>query len=192
MGGRFSRLTEAEYQWFEENTYFARVEIMKLHKIFSNLTKSTMIMPKDQFLSMAELKNNPFKFRIFDVFCENGEHVSFREFAHFLSVFSDEASMEIKSYFAFLIYDANEDDFLDIDDLNYVIESIAGSELTYKEIKVCIDKILSESDVDGDGKLSYVEFEHVIQRSPNFRKYFISNLAHLLFDWFNKLICHIK
>eukprot|EP00834_Sanchytrium_tribonematis_P005356 NODE_319_length_9908_cov_1.288001.p8 type:complete len:186 gc:universal NODE_319_length_9908_cov_1.288001:9326-9883(+) len=170
MGNFQSRLSESEYQWFEENTYFARVEILKIHKIFSKLTKSTMVMPKDQFLAMQELKNNPFKFRIFDVFCENGEHVSFREFVHFLSIFSDDSSTEIKSYFAFLIYDANEDDYLDLDDLNYVIESIAGSELTYKEIKVCIDKILSESDIDGDGKLSYAEFEHVIQRSPNFRK----------------------
>ena len=146
------------------------VKPLKIHKIFSGLTKSTMILSKDQFLGLPELKNNPFKFRIFDVFCENGEHVSFREFVHFLSVFSDEASIEIKSYFAFLIYDANEDDFLDFDDLNYVIESIAGSELTFKEIKVCIDRILHEADTDGDKKLSYVEFEHIIQRSPNFRK----------------------
>eukprot|EP00835_Amoeboradix_gromovi_P004665 NODE_377_length_9768_cov_0.153584.p4 type:complete len:171 gc:universal NODE_377_length_9768_cov_0.153584:2676-3188(+) len=170
MGGRFSRLRDQEFVWFEENTYFARVEIIKLHTIFSNLTKTTMLMSKDQFLGLPEIKNNPFKFRIFDVFCENHEHVNFKEFVHFLSVFSDEASLEIKSYFAFLIYDANEDDYLDNDDLTFILESIAGSELTFKEIKVCINAILSEADVDGDGRLSYVEFEHVIQRSPNFRK----------------------
>lgn len=91
---------------------------------------------------------------------------------HFLSVFSEAASLEIKSYFAFLIYDENEDDYLDEDDLNIVIESITRGELTTKEIKTCVDKILAEADIDGDGRLSYMEFEHIIQRSPDFTNTF--------------------
>lgn len=30
------------------------------------------------------------------------------------------------------------------------------------------DKVIEEADVDGDGKLSYLEFEHVITRAPDF------------------------
>ncbi|KAG8298554.1 Calcium and integrin-binding member 3 [Homalodisca vitripennis] len=33
--------------------------------------------------------------------------------------------------------------------------------------QVC-EKAVEEADVDGDGKLSYMEFEHVILRAPDF------------------------
>lgn len=78
MGGVSSKLSPEEYEWYEENTYFARVEITRLYKIFAKLTKATMVMPREQFLSLPELKHNPFRFRIFEVFCASGEHVNFR------------------------------------------------------------------------------------------------------------------
>lgn len=173
MGSFQSRLSDEEYQWFDENTFFARVEITRLYKRFSDLTKSTMVMPKDQFLGLAHLKHNPFKFRLFAIFCEDGEHMTFREFVHFLSVFSDGASLDVKAYFAFLIYDLNEDDFIDREDLNFIVENIVASELNRKEIKVILESIIAEADYDGDGKLSLTEFQHVVQRTPNFRKYLL-------------------
>ncbi len=39
--------------------------------------------------------------------------------------------------------------------------------------RVCsllVVQILSEADLDGDQKLSYVEFEHIISRAPDFIK----------------------
>lgn len=41
-------------------------------------------------------------------------------------------------------------------------------ELKPSEMEVIGDKILEEADLDGDHRLSYVEFEHVISRAPDF------------------------
>lgn len=30
------------------------------------------------------------------------------------------------------------------------------------------DKVIEEADVDGDGKLSFLEFDHVVTRAPDF------------------------
>lgn len=37
-----------------------------------------------------------------------------------------------------------------------------------EEHQQIIDKVIEEADVDGDGKLSFMEFEHVITRAPEF------------------------
>jgi len=36
------------------------------------------------------------------------------------------------------------------------------------ETELVADKILEEADLDGDHRLSYVEFEHIISRAPDF------------------------
>lgn len=41
-------------------------------------------------------------------------------------------------------------------------------ELTPEDRQQIAEKVIEEADVDGDGKLSYMEFEHVITRSPEF------------------------
>ncbi len=49
------------------------------------------------------------------------------------------------------------------------IKCLCGEEeLKIQEMEVIADKILEEADLDGDHRLSYVEFEHVISRAPDF------------------------
>jgi hypothetical protein len=36
------------------------------------------------------------------------------------------------------------------------------------EIQIIVGKILEEGDIDDDGKLGFVEFQHIIERSPDF------------------------
>jgi len=40
--------------------------------------------------------------------------------------------------------------------------------LTPEEVAQVCEMVIEESDIDGDGKLSFVEFEHVITRAPEF------------------------
>jgi len=42
------------------------------------------------------------------------------------------------------------------------------NELSPEEHQQIADKVIEEADVDGDGKLSILEFEHVILRAPDF------------------------
>ena len=65
--------------------------------------------------------------------------------------------------------DFDNDGYLDKNDLINTIKCLCGPEqLQTYEMELVSDKILEEADLDGDHRLSYVEFEHVISRAPDF------------------------
>ncbi|PNF41383.1 Calcium and integrin-binding family member 3, partial [Cryptotermes secundus] len=53
-------------------------------------------------------------------------------------------------------------------DLEQSLRLLTHNELTPEEVAQVCEKVIEESDVDGDGKLSFMEFEHVITRAPDF------------------------
>lgn len=53
-------------------------------------------------------------------------------------------------------------------DLEVALRLLTHNELTPEEVTQVCEKAIEEADVDGDGKLSYMEFEHVILRAPDF------------------------
>lgn len=65
--------------------------------------------------------------------------------------------------------DFDNDGYLDKNDLINTLKRLCGPEqLQVYEMQLVSDKILEEADLDGDHRLSYVEFEHVISRAPDF------------------------
>lgn len=64
--------------------------------------------------------------------------------------------------------DFDKDGFIGPTDLKAVIRALTRNELTTDEHQQIADKVIEEADVDGDGKLSFLEFEHVITRAPDF------------------------
>lgn len=58
---------------------------------------------------------------------------------------------------------------LGVSDLKQVIyRLIGGNQLSESQIKSIIERILEEADLDDDGALSFAEFEHIIDKSPDF------------------------
>lgn len=53
-------------------------------------------------------------------------------------------------------------------DIDTALTLLTKQELTVEERQQITEKVIEESDVDGDGKLSYIEFEHCITRAPDF------------------------
>lgn len=49
-----------------------------------------------------------------------------------------------------------------------MLKLLTRGQLSVDEIAQVCEKVIEEADVDGDGKLSYMEFEHVILRAPDF------------------------
>eukprot|EP00045_Choanoeca_perplexa_P006499 m.55670 g.55670 ORF g.55670 m.55670 type:complete len:60 (+) comp13658_c0_seq22:535-714(+) len=45
---------------------------------------------------------------------------------------------------------------------------LCGLNLTQHNVDLIADKVLEEADLDSDRRISYVEFDHVISRSPDF------------------------
>lgn len=64
--------------------------------------------------------------------------------------------------------DYDKDGFIGQSDLKSVIEALTRNELTPEEHQQIVEKVLEEADVDGDGKLSFLEFDHVVTRAPDF------------------------
>ncbi|NWH41663.1 CIB1 protein, partial [Chloropsis hardwickii] len=132
-------------------------------------------VPRRQILTLPELRANPFQHRICHVFStsETGDDsFSFEDFLDMLSVFSDAATFEVKSHYAFRIFDFDEDGILDEKDLEQLVNCLTGqgeeSQLSSAEMEQLIQNILEESDIDKDGTINLSEFQHVVSRSPDF------------------------
>lgn len=68
--------------------------------------------------------------------------------------------------------DYDKDGFIGQSDLKCVIEALTRNELTPEEHQQIAEKVIEEADVDGDGKLSFLEFDHVVTRAPDFLNHF--------------------
>ncbi|KAF1768694.1 hypothetical protein GCK72_000507 [Caenorhabditis remanei] len=122
---------------------------------------------------MPELKENPFKRRICEVFSEDGRgNLSFDDFLDMFSVFSEMAPLQLKLKYAFRIYDYDGDELLGHDDLSKMIRSLTRDELSDVEVEFIIERIIEEADLDGDSSINFAEFEHVVSRSPDFIRTF--------------------
>lgn len=66
------------------------------------------------------------------------------------------------------ISDFDNDGFIGHSDLKAVVKALTKNELSPEEHNQIAAKVIEEADVDGDGQLSFLEFEHVITRAPDF------------------------
>ncbi|XP_038623521.1 calcium and integrin-binding protein 1 isoform X2 [Tachyglossus aculeatus] len=187
MGGSPSRLSKDQLSEYQELTFLTKQEILLAHKRFSELLPQDRQnnddslrerVSREHILSLPELKANPFGQRICHVFSTDQPEgsLSFEDFLDLLSVFSDAATPEVKSHYAFRIFDFDDDGTLNREDLKQLVNCLTGegqeTELSASEMKQLIDNILEESDIDKDGTINLSEFQHVISRSPDFNNSF--------------------
>nr|XP_056721976.1 calcium and integrin-binding protein 1 [Euleptes europaea] len=182
MGGSGSHLPRDLLSEYQELTFLSKQEILLAHRRFSELLPKEererallTRLPRSKMLMLPELRANPFGHRICRVFstaADGGGSLSFEDFLDMLSVFSDAASPEIKSHYAFRIFDFDDDGTLDKKDLENLVNCLTGegeqSRLSPVEMDQLIQNILEESDIDKDGTINLSEFQHIISRSPDF------------------------
>ncbi|XP_074863104.1 calcium and integrin-binding protein 1 [Carettochelys insculpta] len=186
MGGSGSRLPRDVLSEYQELTFLTKQEILLAHKRFSELLPKEQRdnvlqarVPKSKMLTLPELRANPFQHRICQVFStsEDGDgSMSFEDFLDMLSVFCDSATADVKSHYAFRIFDFDDDGTLDRKDLEQLVNCLTGvgeeTRLSEAEMEQLIQNILEESDIDKDGTINLSEFQHVISRSPDFASSF--------------------
>ncbi|CAL1548695.1 unnamed protein product [Lymnaea stagnalis] len=178
MGNKESSFTEVQLEAYQDCTFFNRKDILRVFKRFKTLVNmapmtsnfgSPVKIALKTVENMTELRENPFRRRICQVFSVDGTgDMAFDEFLDMFSVFSETAPREIKTPYAFKIYDYDGDNFLGRSDLEKTLQALTRASLAPEEIKFVVDKVLEETDLDDDGMLSYIEFEHVISRAPDF------------------------
>ncbi|XP_062814257.1 calcium and integrin-binding family member 3 isoform X2 [Anolis carolinensis] len=125
--------------------------------------KPEVKLPYELIGSMPELK------RIAEVFSEDGEgNMTLDDFLDMFSVMSEMAPRDLKAYYAFKIYDFNNDDYICKLDLEKTVNKLTRKELTPEEVCLVCNKVIDEADLDNDGKLSLEDFQHMIIRAPDF------------------------
>ncbi|KAJ8923801.1 hypothetical protein NQ315_010383 [Exocentrus adspersus] len=184
MGNKLVTFTDQQLEDYQDCTFFTRKEILRVFKRFREVRPDLVPkqMRKDDAVNikipledciekLLELRENPFKMRICEVFSRDGKgNLSFEDFLDLLSVFSEQAPRDIKVYYAFCIYDFDSDQHIGPEDIDQALLLLTRNtqELTPEDRQQIVEKVMEEADVDGDGKLSYMEFEHVITRAPDF------------------------
>ncbi|KAG8192563.1 hypothetical protein JTE90_015198 [Oedothorax gibbosus] len=181
MGNKVATFTEQQLEDYQDCTFFTRKEILTVFKRYRELDPHkvpqvmtgdeahTVVVVMDKVEKMPELKENPFRQRICKVFSNDGSgNLTFDDFLDMFSVFSEQAPRNVKQVYAFKIYDYDNDQFIGPKDLEQAVTALTRSELTEDEVQLVVEKVLDEGDLDDDGKLSYVEFETVISKAPDF------------------------
>ncbi|XP_038640072.1 calcium and integrin-binding protein 1-like [Scyliorhinus canicula] len=181
MGGSASHLSKEQLSEYQELTFLTKQDILHAYRIFTELLSKDLVdfqntrISKERLCELPELKANPFRERICLVFStaiEKDGSASFEDFLDMLSAFSDSATLEIKSHYAFRIFDFDDDGTLDKEDLKNLVNCLTGgtsdTQLSEAEMNQLIQNILEEADIDKDGTVNLSEFQHVISRSPDF------------------------
>ncbi|KAL7028485.1 hypothetical protein ACKWTF_005859 [Chironomus riparius] len=181
MGNKIITFSHEQLDHYQDCTFFNKKEILKVFKKFRNLAPDLVPLemttsealkiqiPKERIVRLAELIENPFAERVCESFSKDGYgNLNFEEFLECLSVFSEHAPRDLKIFYAFKIYDYDGDDFISEGDLRLVLKDLTKNELTNDEHAKITEKIIEEGDIDNDGKLSFLEFETVLKRSPDF------------------------
>uniref|UniRef100_F6U158 Calcium and integrin-binding family member 2 n=1 Tax=Monodelphis domestica TaxID=13616 RepID=F6U158_MONDO len=179
MGNKQTIFTDEQLDNYQDCSFFNRNDILKLHARYYELAPNIVPMdyrknpivtvPMSVIIQMPEFKENPFKERIVASFSEDGEgNLTFNDFVDMFSVLCESAPRELKASYAFKIYDFNNDNFICKSDLELTLARLTKSELEEEEVVLVCDKVIEEADLDGDGKLSYADFEDMIAKSPDF------------------------
>ncbi|GFQ97307.1 calcium and integrin-binding family member 3 [Trichonephila clavata] len=175
FGKRFSEM--------KSTRVFKRYRELDPHRVPSVMTGDeahTVTVPLEKVEKMPELKENPFRQRICKVFSNDGSgNLTFDDFLDMFSVFSEQAPRNVKQVYAFKIYvllfsitdfslDYDGDQFIGPKDLEQAVTALTRAELNEEEVALVVEKVLDEGDLDDDGKLSFLEFEAVISKAPDF------------------------
>lgn len=115
------------------------------------------------FLTLTALTFPPRMIAIFDE--DGGGDVDFQEFVLGLSAFSSKGNKEEKLKFAFKVYDIDRDGYISNGELFIVLKMMVGSNLKDQQLQQIVDKTIMEADKDGDGKISFEEFQAMVENT---------------------------
>ena len=135
MGQHASVFETEQIEQYSECTFFTRKDILRLYKRFSQLNPVKINsriadvctrLTFDEVLQIPELRVNPFKDRICEVFSTDGYGINFEDFLDLFSVFSERAPWDLKATYAFRIFDFDGDSVICREDIEQVLRSLTG------------------------------------------------------------------
>lgn len=135
MGQSQSVFQDEQIEQYSECTFFTRKDILRLYKRFSQLNPVKINsriadvctrLNYEEVKQLPELRVNPFRDRIIEVFSTDGHGLNFEDFLDLFSVFSERAPWDLKATYAFRIFDFNGDSAICKDDIEQVLTCLTG------------------------------------------------------------------
>jgi serine/threonine-protein phosphatase 2B regulatory subunit len=138
-----------------------------------------------QLRRLPELEANPLGSRLCEVFSGQGDgSLDFVELVDLYACMCKAAPIDVKLSVAFRLYDVDGDGFIGREDVQRVLEAIAGAPGVYQHALVTVDearsivsRVLAEGDFDGNEKISPTEFSKLLKRVPDFSAKFVMSIA---------------
>lgn len=143
MGQRQSVFEEPhQLEHYSDCTFFTGKDILRLYKRFSainplkidskNADVSTRLTFQELISGLPELRENPFRERICEVFSTDGKGIQFEDFLDMFSVLSERAPWDLKATYAFRIYDFNGDSAICREDIEEILSHLTGAPVSWK------------------------------------------------------------
>mmetsp|Transcript_1687 Transcript_1687/g.1789 ORF Transcript_1687/g.1789 Transcript_1687/m.1789 type:complete len:326 (-) Transcript_1687:227-1204(-) len=91
-------------------------------------------------------------------------YITFKDFVKFLKIFNPRAPYEDKVKFQFRLFDIDEDKKITEEDLTQVLRMLVEKEenLSHKELKIIVDRVMSETDRSNKGYIDQEDFSRVL------------------------------
>ena len=180
-------LSEAEAREYAETTPFTPREVQEMHQRFSALDYTGKgYLEYEECLGLDELRANPFAPRICEIFSEDGSgNMTFQNLLLMRSAFSGRTSVEIRSTWAFALWDFDGDDIIGPRDIRIALDLVTNSAPNINEMALpvkggdlsemfspfvldeIVSQVLQEMDPDAVG-ISFADFMDATCRWPDF------------------------
>eukprot|EP01094_Clydonella_sp_ATCC50884_P011007 TRINITY_DN2081_c0_g1_i1.p1 TRINITY_DN2081_c0_g1~~TRINITY_DN2081_c0_g1_i1.p1 ORF type:complete len:205 (-),score=85.60 TRINITY_DN2081_c0_g1_i1:1058-1672(-) len=155
-------------------THFAPEEIISLYEHFSKISGSETrdgVIDQSEFKKALGIENESLCGRLFQQFDGNNDgSITFQEFVCSLSVLSEKGTLDEKIRFSFGLY-ANRENVITQNGLLEMLEvSMVDTgfiQLSEEEMVELVQQTFVQVDEDGDGVISFAEYEAMVRRNPS-------------------------
>ena len=164
-------LRQEDIAEIEDITVYEPKEIKSLYKRFMRLDagkKGTLAV--EDLLMVPEVSMNPLAGRLTSLFARDADgRINFRSFAAGLSAFSERARTDVRKRAVFRLYDVDGDGYINDADLHAVLRMIAGKAVQPAAVAdEVVARTMAAADRDGDGRISFEDFDAVRARGGAF------------------------
>jgi Ca2+-binding EF-hand superfamily protein len=171
----FSEPTAKDYTQLSRETQFTEDELRglwtKFQAVGSSQVRDGRIDAKELQLALG-LTNEGFAKRVFQAFDRDSENgIDFNEFVRGVSAMSPRATIAQKAQFCFRVYDSDQNGVIDREELRSILTlslvQTQSVKMTGAPLNSLIDGMYNKIDQDGNGKISYAEFEAEARKNPS-------------------------
>eukprot|EP00759_Apiculatamorpha_spiralis_P033451 PhF_6_TR34737/c0_g1_i1/m.50556/K17259/CIB1; calcium and integrin-binding protein 1 len=131
-----TELTPAQIQQYVADTFLLDTDVIDAHRRFLEITNGAEMVTFPQFSQLPQLKHNPYTNRIFELFANPEKTgIPVDNWMQVCSVLSERASVTVKKYMVFRIFDTDNDGVIAQEDLFAAIDMMRKPPMEWFQVE---------------------------------------------------------